>query len=99
MTTITYRSNTEPYAHQLIGISKLTEMRYFALFDEMGAGKTKQVIDAAQILFEHNIIDRVIVVAPVAVRSVWYDPELGELKKHLWPDVPVWVTEYHARRR
>lgn len=103
------RCNLKPYDHQIVGIDALvkwddpTKGRViggcFALFDEMGAGKTLQVSVAAQILFLMNKIDRVVVVAPVPVRSVWFDPELGELKKHLWPDLPVWVTEYHARKR
>lgn len=63
----------------------------------MGAGKTKQVIDAAQVLFEQGEIDSVIVVSPASVRSVWFDPEFGELVKHLWIDTPPSViTQYHA---
>jgi SNF2 family DNA or RNA helicase len=65
----------------------------------MGAGKTKQVIDAAMLLFIDGLIDQVIVVAPAAVRAVWFDPELGELAKHLWSDVPCTIEEYHARTR
>src|SRR4051812_16934842 len=93
------RCNPFPYKHQIEGITRLVHEPWFALFDEMGAGKTLQVIIAAQILFEAGLIDRVLVVCPAPVRSVWFDPIFGELKKHLWSDVPVWVTEYHARRR
>lgn len=88
-----------PYAHQLVGIQKLVEHPHFFLADEMGAGKTLQVIYAAQDLYEKGIIDTVLVIAPATVRSVWYDPELGELKKHLWPRVPATVMEFHAKTR
>lgn len=103
------RSEHAPFLHQVEGINAIVNWDdpfsgrifggCFALFDEMGSGKTYQVINAAQILFERNLVDRVFVVAPAPIRSVWFDPELGELKKHLWPDIPAWITEYHARRR
>jgi len=91
------RSRYPPYAHQLVGIRKLLENRIFALFDEMGVGKTKQVIDAAQILACMGLIDRILIVAPASLRSgVWFDKELGELAKHLWEDLHSIITEYHS---
>lgn len=93
--------------HQKIGVEALTKWNdpeegrvyggCFALFDEMGVGKTKQVIDAAQVLYEKGEINKVVVVAPVAVRSVWFDPELGELKKWLYNSSRV--IEYHKKVR
>lgn len=93
------RCKLAPFAHQREGIRVLCEKPTFALFDEMGVGKTLQTIVAAQILYERNIIDRVIVIAPAAVRSVWFDPELGELKKHLWDGLPASVLEFHSKVR
>jgi SNF2 family DNA or RNA helicase len=93
------RCQIAPFAHQVEGISALVNRPYFALFDEMGAGKTLQVIVAAQILFVLGIIDRVIVLAPAPVRNVWFDPELGELTKHLWCDLRCKVLEYHQKVR
>lgn len=89
----------KPFDHQVVGIQALVTNPFFALFDEMGAGKTKQVIDAAQVLFWMGVIDQVIVVCPAAVRSVWFNMELGELAKHLWETTPSVVTEYHAQLR
>ena len=93
------RCRLVPFAHQRVGIEALVERLAFALFDEMGAGKTKQVIDAAQFLFRLGLIKRVIVVAPNSVRGVWYDPQLGELAKHLWNDMAATVTMFHAKVR
>jgi SNF2 family DNA or RNA helicase len=73
-----------PKAHQVKGVLKLIQNPYFGIFDEMGLGKTKQVIDAAQLLYSMNKIDRIIVVAPSSVRDVWFDDDLGELRKHLF---------------
>jgi SNF2 family DNA or RNA helicase len=89
----------KPLVHQVIGSQALRDHPAFALFDEMGAGKTKQVIDAAQSLFKDLMIERVVVVAPSWVRSVWYDPELGELQKHLWKDTPSRIIQYHAKNQ
>lgn len=103
----TTKAKREPYAHQLVGVQRITELvepdigrtipGVFYLGDDMRLGKTKQTIDSAQVLFWKNEIDRVIVIAPAPVRPVWFDPEMGELAKHLWDDTPVAVHEYHTR--
>lgn len=71
----------------------------FFLTDQMRLGKSKQVIDTAQKLFVESQIDSVIVVAPALVRDVWYDPELGEIQKHRWLELPTLTTEYHQQIR
>lgn len=93
------RCRLTPFNHQVVGIQKLIENPYYGLFDEMGAGKTLQVIVAAQILAIQGTIDRVIVICPASVRNVWFDPELGELSKHLWVHFSCLISEYHSRIR
>lgn len=103
------RSRKKPFAHQVVGAEKLVEHidpgtgRVYPgcllLADEMRLGKTKQVIDAAQVLFENQEIDVVIVICPAPVRDVWFDNEFGEIQKHRWEGLPTAVTEYHARVR
>jgi SNF2 family DNA or RNA helicase len=86
---------TPQFEHQKIGTAALVENPYFALFDQMGVGKSKQVIDAACILAEQGKIDTVIVVAPASVRCVWFDPEIGEIKKHC--SLSCEVYEFHQK--
>ncbi len=93
------RCRMRPFDHQVVGINTLVEKPIFMLADEMGSGKSLQVIVAACILYVMGLIDRVIVVAPSAVRRQWFDPELGELKRHLWDNIHVLVEEFHARNR
>lgn len=103
------RSRFAPYDHQRLGVEALVSLveperdrtipGCFALFDEMGAGKSKQVIDAAQVLYEQREINRVVIIAPASVRTVWFDPELGELKKHLWEGLPAIIQEFHQKLR
>lgn len=71
----------------------------FALLDEVGAGKTKQVVDAGQILYLQQQIDTVIPLVPGFARSTWAssDPMLGEVAKHAWASVPNIVHEFHAK--
>jgi len=72
----------------------------WGIFDEMGVGKTKQLIDAACELHQRGEIDSVIVITPAACRrGVWTDEQMGELRKHLWDETPARVTELHGRSR
>jgi SNF2 family DNA or RNA helicase len=93
------RSRLIPFQHQIEAIQALVDNPIFANWSEMGTGKTKIVIDAAQILYERGIIDRVLVVAPASVRSVWFDQNFGEIAKHTWEGLPVCVLELHTTPR
>lgn len=90
------RCATEPRQHQKEGVLALLRHPLFLLADEVGAGKSKQVVDAAQILFEANLIDDVVIEAPAAARGVWANPHpaLGEIAKHGWPSVKNVVREW-----
>ncbi len=64
----------------------------------MGGMKTAQGIIAAQFMHDMDLIDRVIVVAPAAVRpKVWFDQDLGQLIEQAFDDKLNIVSEYHAR--
>ncbi|HET8773958.1 MAG TPA: hypothetical protein VFP80_09215, partial [Thermoanaerobaculia bacterium] len=96
----------KPYGHQVVGVRALVESlesrwRGFLLADEPGAMKTKQVIDAAQVLFEAGKIDAVIVLTIAEARPLWYDPDpaFGEIAMHTWEKTPTIVTEWHSRPR
>jgi len=88
----------KPYIHQVVGIEALVNNPVFALMDEMGIGKSLQIIVSSMILFKRGLIDHVLIIAPASViRGVWFDPELGELAKHLWKEVPCEVNLYRGR--
>jgi len=72
----------------------------FALFDEVGVGKSKQVVDALCHAYTRHWTDAAIAVTPGFARSVWAstDPLLGEVSKHAWADVSYSLVEYCARR-
>lgn len=95
--TLLQRCRLPPYTHQRIGVKSIVANPFFLLADEMGAGKTKQAIDAAQVLFVMGVITKVVVISPAAVRGVWFHRERGELAKHLWLSVASRVTEFHRK--
>src|SRR6266850_3856584 len=59
------------YAHQLEGVKFLVARSGAMLTLEMGLGKTRCALVAAQQLFAEHKIDRVLVLAPAAVRISW----------------------------
>jgi len=89
-------SRIPPYKHQREDTLEMVNHPFLFITSEMRTGKTKIVIDAAQFLFKLGLINRVIVVGPEPVRGVWFDPNTGQLKKHLWRETSAWVTEYHS---
>lgn len=92
------RMRLPPYQHQLVGIKLALEHEWWLNASEMGSGKSRIMIDAALIMYDQDIIDQVIIVAPAGVvMGVWYDIDLGELVKHLWFDVRVSVERFHAK--
>ncbi len=93
------RCNLPPFEHQIVGITKLVKEPIVGLWDVMGLGKSKQIIDAAQILYTQGLVNRVLIVAPASVRFVWMDQELGELRKHLWDNLPAKVILFHGKIR
>lgn len=93
------RCATTPKEHQKDGVRALLQRLYFMLAHEVGAGKSKIVIDTNQILWEAGLIDTVVVACPAFARGVWGnpDPALGEIAKHGWPSVANHVREYSVR--
>ncbi len=93
------RFATSPREHQKEGVRALLKHKFFMLADEVGAGKSKQVVDASQILYEYSEIDTSVVTCPAFARGVWANPNkaLGEVAKHSWPSVPYTVLEYSVK--
>ncbi len=91
---------TPPWPHQQEGTLALLQQPAFALLDDVGYGKSKQVVDAICAAFvpPWQWIDSVIIVAPGSVRSVWAstDPALGQLPVHMWDGVDYTIHEYSA---
>jgi SNF2 family DNA or RNA helicase len=71
-----------PEEGQLEGATELANRPRFLLGDAPGAGKTKQVIDAACGLYLLGEVDTVLVICPAQVMLAWLDEDFGEIVKH-----------------
>src|ERR1044072_6223829 len=69
-----YRYKTKPYHHQVAALKKLLSTGFGgALLMEPRSGKTKTCIDYMSILHQGGKVNRVVVIAPLGVLSVWQD--------------------------
>ena len=75
-----YESNTVSFPHQVDALKFALQRKQFGLFMEQGTGKTKVLLDYAGTLFEDDIVDCCIVVAPKGVHRQWIE---SEVPKHL----------------
>lgn len=71
-----YNFKTTPYQHQIDVLKDSWDARYYALFMEMGTGKTKVAIDNMALLYEADKIDGVLVIAPKGVYDNWVRNEI-----------------------
>ena len=71
-----YKFKTKPYEHQKDALKKCWNKEAFAIFAEMGTGKTKIALDNACILYNKGRIDRVLIVAPKGTYMNWVDQEI-----------------------
>jgi hypothetical protein len=77
-----FEFKTVPYNHQNDALLRSGDAEYYALFMDMGTGKTKVIIDTAAYMYAHDMIDAVVVVAPNGVHRNWV---LNEIPVHM-PD-------------
>jgi len=72
-----YQFKTKPYQHQQQAFDVSWSAKYYALFMEMGTGKTKVAIDTIGALYVEKQLDAVLVLAPKGVL------EIGCIKRYL----------------
>lgn len=77
---------TTPYEHQLKVVEYSSEMESFALFMDMGTGKTKILIDTIAHMVRSGMIDLVLVIAPNGVHTQWINEQVPI---HLPNDIKV----------
>lgn len=80
---------SEPMKHQLDALRRARKKRSFALFWEMGTGKTFTVINLAAARFEKKQIDSLIVICPTPIKLVWEE----EVEKWCPYEYEIFVLE------
>ena len=71
-----YKYKTKPYEHQRSVFQESCNRRSYALFMEMGTGKSKVIVDNIGYLREKGEIDSVLIVAPKGVFHNWVRKEI-----------------------
>lgn len=71
-----FEFRTEPFSHQRGYFETRLDLKRWALFWEMGTGKTKVILDHAQHLFLQGEIDTLLVLAPNGVHRNWITDEV-----------------------
>ena len=79
---LNFEFKTRPYDHQRKALEDSWAAEYYALFMEMGTGKSKVAIDNIAMLFEAGKINAAMIVAPKGVYDNWAK---GEIETH-FPD-------------
>ena len=86
-----YRFKTKPYEHQLQALEKSWAQDTYALFMEMGTGKSKVLVDNIAMLYDRGAVRGALIIAPKGVYKNWNDiefpthmPEHVEYTKVLW---------------
>lgn len=86
-----YKFRMKPYKHQADALRKSWGRKEFALFAEMGTGKSKILIDTVSMLYDRGEIDGFLVIAPKGVYKNWETIEIPKhLPEHIMHDIVVW---------
>ncbi len=86
-----YKFKTEPYAHQLKALGASHNKENYALFMEMGTGKSKVLVDNIAMLYDKGKINAALIVAPKGVYRNWERQEIPtHMPEHIVYNVVTW---------
>ena len=86
-----YKFKTEPYAHQLKALGASHNKENYALFMEMGTGKSKVLVDNIAMLYDKGKINGALIVAPKGVYRNWERQEIPtHMPEHIVYNVVTW---------
>jgi len=86
-----YKFKTEPYAHQLKALGASHNKENYALFMEMGTGKSKVLVDNIAMLYDKGKINAALIVAPKGVYRNWERQEIpNHMPEHVLYNVVTW---------
>ena len=86
-----YKFKTKPFDHQQKAWEDSWAADYYALFMEMGTGKSKVAIDTIGALYEAKQINAALILAPKGVYDNWVQ---GEIPTHLPDDIKRSVVRW-----
>jgi len=95
-----YKFKTKPYGHQLTALKKSCDKKVYALFMEMGTGKTKVAIDNLAILYDKGKVNGALIIAPKGVYKTWYSQEIpAHLPRHIHHTSVLWQATINQKQK
>ena len=95
-----YNFKLKPFAHQLEALERSHDKEEYALFCEMGTGKSKILIDTIAMLYDRGEIEGALIVAPKGVYKNWEQNELPvHMPDHILHDIVVWSPAETQKNR
>ena len=91
--TVNYKFKTAPYDHQITALDRSIDRQAYAFFAEMGAGKSKMLIDTIANLHVRGEIDFALIIAPKGVYRNWTNKEIPD---HFPDDIPHRIIRWVA---
>ena len=86
-----YKFKLKPYQHQIDALEKSWDRKEYALFMDMGTGKSKVLIDNMSMLYDNGSITAALIIAPKGVYRNWEQGELPtHLPDHIEADIVLW---------
>ena len=95
-----YHFKTIPFTHQSNVLRRCWRRTNWALFLEMGTGKSKICIDNVGMLFQQRSIDTFVVVAPKGVYRNWASIEIPKhLPDYIEREIAIWNPTPNKQQR
>jgi hypothetical protein len=96
MNTWADRCRFPPRPYQLEDVAALLAKPRYGLFSDVGTGKSKIFVDAAQLAFDKGEIDTVVIGVPGQALPVWADAEVGEIATHAFSGMEHRIIPFTA---
>jgi len=95
-----YKFKTKPYAHQLKALEMSWKKEVFALFMEMGTGKSKVLLDNISMLYDKGKINGALIIAPKGVYKNWLESEIPtHLVDHIQKKAVLWQALINKKQK
>jgi len=85
-----YRFKTKPFQHQLDALKESWNKEVWALFMEMGTGKTKVCIDNIAILYDKGKINAALIIVPNGIKRNWRNELEIHMANHVNYRIGIW---------
>jgi SNF2 family DNA or RNA helicase len=86
-----YKFKTKPFDHQMKALRDSWHKEYYALFMEMGTGKSKVAIDTMGALYTEGKINAALIISPKGVYDNWVQ---GEIPTHLSDEIETNIVRW-----